>query len=552
MSDRRRVLVIGLDAACLTQLRPLIDAGDVPTLARLVEEGVTTDLESTTPPWTPTAWPSAMTGQSPWSHGVYGFHHYTSDGDARFVSARELHAPFVWEYLSALDRASIAVNMPVTHPIHEMAGSLVPGYLAEEDDGCLIDGERAPLSTLADDYRIYPRETDSREARLREYERLVDLRVEAARHLAEIHDWSLLVCQFQSTDAVFHALGDDEAVARVYRRVDDAVEALLDVAGDRADVLVVSDHGMHRYEGSFHCNAWLHDRNHVVTSTDAERRTWNERTAAEMVNDDGDGDGADRGPVAGGVRAVIETAARVGVTPQRVERGLTRLGLDRAVSRLVPDSLLVDAVELGEHVDWERSAAYCRSSAALGVRCNVAGRDPGGVIPADEFDAFRTNLIEALREVDTPDGDPLFESVVDRHAVHGSDLPNDHSAPDILVRPAGMRWEVSDVVRERTFDPTPEYNHADEGLLIARGPHVDATVDPKSPSLVDVAPTVLRLLGVEPPLSLDGAAIPPATTATEPQASPAVNGRRYLNGEGHDDGVSERVTGQLREMGYIE
>jgi predicted AlkP superfamily phosphohydrolase/phosphomutase len=336
----------------------------------------------------------------------------------------------------------------------------------------------------------------------------------------------------------------------VYRRIDDAVEALLDLAGDQADVLVVSDHGMHRYEGSFHCNAWLRDRNHVVTSTDTERRTWNERTAAEMV--DRDGDDTDRGPVAGVFRAAVGAAAHVGITPQRVERGLTRLGLDEAVSRLLPDSLLVDAVELGEHVDWRHSAAYCRSSAALGIRCNVAGRDPGGVIPADEFDGFRARLIKELREVDTPDGDPLFESVVDRHAVHGSDVPNDHSAPDVLVRPAGMRWEVSDIVRERTFDPTPEYNHASEGLLIARGPHVDATIDPGSPSLVDVAPSVLQLLGIEPPSDLDGAVIPPVTSPIERRASPAVDGRRYLAGHSREDGVSERVTGQLREMGYIE
>ncbi len=37
------------------------------------KEGVETELESTFPPWTGSAWPSIYTGVDPAHHGVYSF-----------------------------------------------------------------------------------------------------------------------------------------------------------------------------------------------------------------------------------------------------------------------------------------------------------------------------------------------------------------------------------------------------------------------------------------------------------------------------------------------
>jgi len=536
-----RVLLIGLDAGCFEQLDPLIDEGVVPTLAGLIEDGVAADMETTTPPWTPSAWPSITTGTTPWTHGVYDFHHYAEDGSTEYVSARHVQVPFLWEVLSAAGHESLVVNVPVTHPAHRFSGSLVPGYIAPEDATCLLDGSPGAIESIAPDYRIYTETGSDRAARVADYESLIDSRADVASALAARTDPAFAMVQFQSTDGVFHALGDDdEAIRRVFRRVDEAVARL------RSDLdpdwtLLVSDHGIHRYERVFHANTWLRERGYVETDPESERRTWNDRTIAGRKEATGDG-GRRVFP------AVLSALSRIGLTPGRAESALSLVGLDEAVSRLLPEDVLIDVVDAADHVDWEASAAFCRSTASMGLRCNVAGRDPGGIVPPDRFGALRTELVEALEAVETPEGEPVFERVYDRHAVHGVAVANERSAPDVVFRPTDMVWRISDVIRERPFATTREFNHIYDGLFVAAGTGIDPG-EAVSPTATDVAPTVLGLLGIEPPDWMEGdvlrGAIPDASV---PVPAPEVPDREYVDDAQAGDAVEER----LRELGYVE
>jgi predicted AlkP superfamily phosphohydrolase/phosphomutase len=538
-----KVVVVGLDAACFEQVDPLLADGALPTLERLIDDGARAPLETTTPPWTPSAWPSVVTGSRPWTHGVYDFYHY-GGSEPSHVSARDVRAPFLWELLSAAGHSSIVVNVPVTHPAHAFDGSLVPGYIAPESADCLVDGEVMSVDAIDESYRIYP--TGPRSDRLAEYERLVDSRAAMAERLAADQEWSFLMVQFQSTDAVFHAMGDDDgAIRRVFERVDAAVESLLSLAGRDAHVFVVSDHGMHRYEQVFHCNTWLRDQGYLRTTPETTRFTWNERTRSDLT------DGAETDPLTSRVTgALVRRLRRVGVTPARVERALGTVGLDERVAALLPDSVLIDVVDADEHVDWTGSRAYCRSSAALGIRCNVVGRDPDGVVDPDAFDALRAELIGELRTMTGPSGDPVFERVYDRHRVHGADVANEASAPDIVVRPAGMVWEVSDIVRERTFGDTTAFNHSYEGLFVATGDQIDpdACVEP---SVVDIAPTILALFGIAAPEGMDGRVLDDCLVDAPPAHDPPEVGEREFVGD-DEAGISETVEDRLSEMGYIE
>ena len=71
---RRRVLVVGLDAATWDLIMPWVDAGVLPTLQRLMREGVHAPLRSTLPALTPPGWTSAATGRNPGKHNVFNFY----------------------------------------------------------------------------------------------------------------------------------------------------------------------------------------------------------------------------------------------------------------------------------------------------------------------------------------------------------------------------------------------------------------------------------------------------------------------------------------------
>ncbi|WP_336135347.1 alkaline phosphatase family protein [Natronomonas amylolytica] len=540
-----KVVVIGLDAACFDRIDPFLERGDLPNLQRLLDRGGGTDLETTTPPWTPSAWPSIVTGTEPQAHGVYDFFNHGPDYEHELVSAKDIQVPFLWEYLSERGQSSIVVNVPVTNPAHAFDGTLIPGYLAPENPTCLVDGEARPLSEIDPEYRIYADRNDPDEATLDEYERLIHSRASLSKRLADEYDWSFMMVQFQRTDSVYHTFGaDEEAASRVYSAVDKAIGSLLDGIDEECNVLVVSDHGIWQYESVFYVNSWLKENGYLATTADSNRIGWNATTKEKLKGDHGE-TGSTSARIGG---AVIGALDRVGLSPQVAEALLAKVGLDTAVRKLLPNEILEDSIR---HVDWSNSDVYCRSTSSLGLRFNVEERETDGVVSSDSFETARKRLIEELEAIESPDGEPVFDEVLDRHDVWGDDIPNESSAPDIIYRPNDMRWEISDIVKSDPFESTEVFNHNYSGLLIAAGPDIEWK-RPGQPHATDIAPTILSLLGVSPPAEMSGAVLESICTSDQStERPPTVGGRRYL-GDGDTTETDSVVADRLRDMGYME
>ena len=71
-----KVLILGLDGATFDVMGPLMDAGRMPNLKRLVDGGTSGIMHSTVPPITPAAWTTFMTGINPGIHGIIDFERY--------------------------------------------------------------------------------------------------------------------------------------------------------------------------------------------------------------------------------------------------------------------------------------------------------------------------------------------------------------------------------------------------------------------------------------------------------------------------------------------
>ena len=70
---RYRTLILGLDGATFDVIDPLVEAGDLPNLAALIERGARGTLRSTTHPLTPLAWTTMATGVNAGRHGIWDF-----------------------------------------------------------------------------------------------------------------------------------------------------------------------------------------------------------------------------------------------------------------------------------------------------------------------------------------------------------------------------------------------------------------------------------------------------------------------------------------------
>ncbi|GAA0676710.1 alkaline phosphatase family protein [Natronoarchaeum mannanilyticum] len=533
-----RTLLIGIDAACSRVLDPLFEAGVTPALQGIFEDGVSGTLDSQIPPWTPSAWPSLYTGVNPGKHGVYSF--LSFDGyDWDVVNRSDVTEHALWELLDHQGFSSVVVNVPVTYPPDDVDGAVIPGYIAPENPDCHPEGVLADVRENLGEYRIYGERSvdDPIDEQLAEYRELTRMRGRAFRYLADRFDPDFGFVQFQQTDTVFHEHPDEwDVVEGVYEAVDEEVAAILD-AHDPDNVLVVSDHGIGEYEGyEFRVNEFLDERGFVErTAGDGGMPSWSSIARKELR----DGrDDADPDPTP--LERSLSVAAAFGLTSQRLQAIVDRLGLtDFVLDHVSPDAVRAAS----EQVDFERSTAYMRSRIELGVRINLQGREPNGVVPPDEYDAVRDRLISALQSVETPDGDPVFDAVVPRERLFDGDRIED--APDVVTVPADFDNYLSASLRGEQFSaPSEAWNHKIGGTFAAAGDAV-GDASPAAAHLFDVAPTVLATMGVPASDRMDGATMPFVESSGTTEY-PAYDSDADVD---TDDATVEQ---QLTSLGYLE
>jgi predicted AlkP superfamily phosphohydrolase/phosphomutase len=273
----RRVLLLGLDSATWALLRPWTEAGALPTLGRAMAGGAWGVLRSTTPPVTPIAWTSMVTGVRPGRHGVLGFTKLREGTYEREVfTSADRRRPAIWTYLSRAGLCSIVVDVPFTFPPEPIEGVMVSGMGTPSAAAAFVQPPswREAILRACGDYPfdlVYHRDPFVFLERAR---RIVDHRFAVTRFLLRETPWAFAMLVLMAPDRIHHYLWhhfdpahprhDPTAAARVipavrdfYRHVDDALAGLWEEFGTGTDVLVVSDHGSGTLRQSFSLTRWL-------------------------------------------------------------------------------------------------------------------------------------------------------------------------------------------------------------------------------------------------------------------------------------------------------
>ena len=559
-----RVLVIGLDGATFRLLRPWLESGELDCLSRLYREGVSGVLDSVIPPLSPEAWSTFMTGKQPGQHGVMNFVTIRPGSyELCFNTGANVQQRTLWRILSDSGRRVGVVGVPMTYPPEPVNGYLVSGL---ETPG--VGSQFAYPATLNDELRRamggYDLHGDflgrsTPEGYLARLLYTVHNQARAVRYLLTRYPADLCVAVIGATDRAQHCFWKfadpchphydpkappllATALKRVYQRVDAAIEALLCCVPDPKTVVVMSDHGFAPCHRLIHLNGWLERRGYLASTRRSNvgsafaHRTW-----------------------------------------QSTGRYAPRWLKDWLKSAFPALRQHLQSFLMLSQVDWGHTKAFSLSNQHGYVYLHRKDRFPQGVVaPGAEAEALCRSLAADLEElVDETTGEKVVERIHRVADLHPG--PAGPYLPDLLVlwkegytagaegheqigRPCPERIIDSDLLLGdigRFLSIAQSGAHARDGILIAHGPPLDGHRTIEGANIVDLAPTLLYLLGEPVPEDMNGHVLTGLFSPGYLAAHPI----RYTEGSAlrepptespYSAAEAEQVEHRLKRLGYLE
>ncbi len=466
MSDVKRAMIIGLDCA-----EPSLVLGrfrdQLPTLSALADAGAYGRLESVVPPITVPAWSCMMSSRTPGDLGIYGFRNRADHSyDGLFIAnGAAVKEPRLWDIVGRRGLRSIVLGVPGTFPVRPLNGVMVSCFLTPsvESQYTFPPALRNEVEDVVGEYLFDCTEfrTEDKDDLLRQIYEMTDKRFKLADHFLSTKPWELFAMVEMGTDRIHHGFWKD-----------------MDPA-----------HRKHVPGGAYE-QAILDYHIHVDGLLANLLRHADDETAVLVVSDHG----AKR--MDGGIR-INEWLRQEGLL------GLQREPEGRSSTR-----------DCG--IDWSRTKVWAEGGYYSRVFLNVEGREPEGTIPAADYERFRDELIERISAIPDDQGRPIPTRVFRPEDVY----PEIKGvAPDLIVHFGDLYWRAVGTVGGDegiyTFDNDTgpdDANHAQHGMFILRAPGVEPGLR-EGAHLLDVAPTVLELLGQPVPPAMRGASLRERVTA---------------------------------------
>jgi predicted AlkP superfamily phosphohydrolase/phosphomutase len=569
----RRVFIIGWDGATFDLIRPWVAEGKLPTIAKLMEGGTHGPLRSTLPPMTFPAWTSFMTGKNPGKHGIYDFtRRLEGKYQLEFVNGGQRREATFWRILSDAGRQVVAISIPCTFP-------------PDRVNGVMISGFDAPGANHVDPRGMHPAElyqeleqkaghhhpiscSITKEINQDRPDLALELTLETirqkgitAKYLAQNKPWDCFMILFGESDRtghyfwkycdqksplyVDHPTGVRDALLRVYQELDRQAAELLALLPADTTVLMMSDHGFGGVSNNMlYPNCWLRQEGFLAFKGGSTRRF---------------------------ARSLEGLKLRlVSVIPIRLKRALmgrfNRYGPGR----------LESYVRYGM-IDWEGTAAYFDENPYYPMLwVNLKGRQPKGLVePGKPYEDVRDRLIQALEDWRHPEtGVKVVERAYRREEVYTGASVAD--APDVVVK-WGLHENYSYAFKLSSKSPNlnwlevvdpnqPEHlpyftgksgHHRDDGIFVAQGEGIRQGGTTTGARIIDLAPTILHLLGVAAPPDMDGRVLSDILTddftpdLAVPSAGIPVGHESGSNGT-YSAEDEEKIAERLQSLGYID
>ena len=506
--QRKRVVLLGVDAAEHTLVQSMIERGKLPALRELLRQGVSGQLDSPADLYSGAVWPTFYSGQRPAWHGIYHNKLWQPERMCCIVPDAGTYTtrPY-WEQFGSHGIRSCVVDVPlVLGRPRTFDGVYLNGWATH--DTAATQSWPLPLARQlrrkfgapampAENFGVQTYR--SLESLCGDLLRATDQLRQVGLSLLRRDQWDFSCIVFGAAHRAGHYLWDcgeardiesvdverrqrlESAVEQVYAAIDHALSELLAECAD-ALVIVFSLHGMGPNTG------------------------WSE-LVPEILD--------------ARLAALSQQAARKG-SLYRIRRSLvTRL---RPILQHVPAAVAARLVPLwtSRMFDWPKTRFFpLPMDLTAFLRVNLRGRERDGIVPEGAaYDALCTELETFFHSLhDATTKTPIVADVQRTYANTPLAATRRDGQPDLIVRWRDIRTRD---VRRLTSSDLPAFecvvprhlpsgrsgNHLPLGWFVARGPGVAAGKALGMHDILDLAPTVREHLGLEPDPVLHGRALP--------------------------------------------
>ena len=419
----RKVMVIGLDCA---DPKLVFDQwkNDLPNLNRLMSKGMYGDLCSSTPPITVPAWSSMLTSKDPGQLGFYGFRNRADYSYDRMSNAnsRAVTEDTVWDILSREGKQCILLGIPQTYPPKPVNGYVITDFLTPS-----INSQYTYPADLKEEIAQWVGEymldvpnfrTEDKSRLLKDIYEMTRRRFEVAGHLVTEKPWDFFMMVEMGIDRIHHGFWK------------------------------YMDQTHPKYEaGNKYENAIRDYYIYVDELIGDLLRKVDDDTVVMVVSDHG----------------AMKMDGGICINEWLIQQGY--LTLKEYPDRQVP----LEKVE----VDWSRTKAWGSGGYYARLFLNVEGREPQGVIPQEDYEATRQEIIAALEGICDPDGNNIGTIALKPQDAY-REIKN--IPPDLIVYFGGLRWRsVGSVGSKQVYtfenDTGPDdANHAQHGIGIMYDP----------------------------------------------------------------------------------
>ena len=490
-----KTFIVGIDSLDITLVDRFIE--DLPNLAKLRNQSPKFDLKSVYPPDSVTCWSSIYTGWNPARHGLLFFSDpldkvattTTTDVDNTVLRGKSF-----WDFAGREGKSVCLLFPHVCYPVWQVSGVMMgrsSSILVKKSVESYPREIREQFKDMAlESIKAYP---ENPERFLKRAEELIVSESKVALTLYKKQEWDLFFVYSGTLDFISHHFwssfdegdpsyeqGPNSAVIpKFYKLYDAVIGEYLKAMTDDTVAIIISDHGHgRRPSNTVNLNMILKDQGLLNTRDD--RRG---------------------GALAYGSLEAVKGMATSSVNKYRRGGNLAMRALKRfpRLRRFFTKSWLVD---------WDRTLAYTVDMSGLKAYTYGGIRLLRGKL-ADSYEPTRASILANMKTLKVPGQDvSLFKWIARREDVYNG--PFIEKYPDIIfemVEDYGAGHKVAGPLfsKSQTHNIQPGSHKPDSPTLLISG-H-GGTPNTTEVGLVDIAPTLLRIMGVSPPIGLDGKSI---------------------------------------------